>query len=230
MHNLSVIIPFFNEKEFLLDSVNRVLKTGIAHQIFLSDDFSNDGSDIIAKKLSEEYEFITYIRSDKNKGKGSALNNVKKYIETSHVVIHDADLEYFPSDIVEMFEISKKNPECLVLGTRFTGEKERKNVYFRTGLANRVMSLFFSAVNFYKITDVATCYKLMPTQFFQSISLKEEGFSIEIEILSKFLKTNNTIKEVPIKYEGRSYTEGKKIKTSDGFMFLFNTLRYRFFN
>jgi len=97
-------------------------------------------------------------------------------------------------------------------------------------LANRVMSLFFSAVNFYKITDVATCYKLMPTKFFQSISLKEQGFSIEIEILSKFLKTNNTIKEVPIKYEGRSYTEGKKIKTLDGFMYLFNTLRYRFFN
>ena len=70
----------------------------------------------------------------------------------------------------------------------------------------------------------------MPTQFFQSISLKEEGFSIEIEILSKFLKTNNTIKEVPIKYEGRSYTEGKKIKTLDGFMYLFNTLKYRFFN
>ena len=230
MHNLSVIIPFFNEKEFLLDSVNRVLKTGIAHQIFLSDDFSNDGSEIIAKKLSEEYEFITCIRSDKNKGKGSALNNVKKYIETSHVIVHDADLEYFPSDIVEMFEISKNNPECLVLGTRFTGEKERKNVYFRTGLANRLMSLFFSAVNFYKITDVATCYKLMPTQFFQSISLKEEGFSIEIEILSKFLKTNNKIKEVPIKYEGRSYLEGKKIKTLDGFMYLFNTLKYRFFN
>ena len=230
MYNLSVIIPFFNEKEFLLDSVNRVLKTGIAHQIFLSDDFSNDGSEIIAKKLSEEYEFITHIRSDKNKGKGSALNNVKKYIETSHVVIHDADLEYFPSDIVEMFEVSKNNPECLVLGTRFAGEKERKNVYFRTGLANRVMSLFFSVVNFTKITDVATCYKLMPTQFFQSISLKEQGFSIEIEILSKFLKTNNKIKEVPIKYEGRTYSEGKKIKSLDGFMFLFNTLKYRFFN
>jgi glycosyltransferase involved in cell wall biosynthesis len=230
MHNLSVIIPFFNEKEFLLDSVKRVLETGIAHQIFLSDDFSNDGSEIIAKKLSEENEFIKYIRSNKNKGKGSALNNVKKYIETSHVVIHDADLEYFPSDIVEMFEVSKDNPECLVLGTRFTGEKERKNVYFRTGLANRVMSLFFSVVNFTRITDVATCYKLMPTQFFQSISLKEKGFSVEIEILSKFLKTNNKIKEVPIKYEGRTYSEGKKIKTLDGFMYLFNTLKYRFFN
>tara|TARA_B100000965_G_scaffold148899_1_gene123919 strand:+ start:559 stop:1251 length:693 start_codon:yes stop_codon:yes gene_type:complete len=230
MQKLSVIIPFYNEKEYLFDSVNRVLDIGIANQIFLSDDFSNDGSEIIAKKLSEEYEFITYIRSNKNKGKGSALNNVKKYIKTSHVVIHDADLEYFPSDIVEMYEVSKNNPNCLILGTRFTGEKERKNVYFRTGLANRFMSLFFSVVNFNKITDVATCYKLMPTQFFQSISLNEQGFSVEIEILSKFLKTNNKIMEIPIKYEGRSYSDGKKIKTLDGFMYLLNTLKYRFFN
>ena len=43
MHNLSVIIPFYNERKFLLDSVNRVLETDIANQIILSDDFSNDG-------------------------------------------------------------------------------------------------------------------------------------------------------------------------------------------
>ena len=230
MHNLSVIIPFYNESKFLLDSINRVIEIDIANQIILSDDCSNDGSEKIAKKLSEEYEFITYIKSNENKGKGSALNNVKKYIKTSHVVIHDADLEYFPSDIVEMYELSKDYPEFLILGTRFKGNKKRKNVYLRTGLANRVMSLFFSLVNFYKVSDVATCYKLMPTEFFQSIPLKEQGFSIEIEILSKFLKTKNKIKEVPIKYEGRTYSEGKKIKTSDGFKYLFNTLKYRFFN
>ena len=230
MHNLSVIIPFYNERKFLLDSVNRVLETDIANQIILSDDFSNDGSEKIAEKLSEEYEFITYIRSNENKGKGNALNNAKDYIKTSHVVIHDADLEYFPSDIIEMYEVSKAYPESLILGTRFKGNKTRKNVYLRTGLANRMMSLFFSLVNFYKVSDVATCYKLMPTDFFQSICLNEQGFSIEIEILSKFLKTKNKIKEVPIKYEGRTYSEGKKIKTSDGFMYLFNTLKYRFFN
>ena len=230
MHNLSVIIPFYNENKFLLDSINRVLEIDIANQIILSDDFSNDGSEKIAEKLSEEYEFITYIRSNENKGKGNALNNARDYIKTSHVVIHDADLEYFPSDIVEMYEVSKDYPGSLILGTRFEGSKKRKNVYFRTGLANRVMSLFFSLVNFYKVSDVATCYKLMPTEFFQSILLNEEGFSIEIEILSKFLKTKNKIKEVPIKYEGRTYQEGKKIKTTDGFMYLFNTLKYRFFN
>ena len=129
-----------------------------------------------------------------------------------------------------MFSLAKKNPDTLILGSRFIGNKVRKNVYFRTNVANRVMSLFFSVVNFCYITDVATCYKLMPTKFFKEVTLKEKGFSIEVELLSKFLKTNKSILEVPIKYEGRSYIEGKKIKTSDGFKYLYNTLKYRFFN
>jgi hypothetical protein len=92
------------------------------------------------------------------------------------------------------------------------------------------MSSFFSFVNGYQVSDVATCYKLMPTSFFKEMDIKENGFSIEIEILSKFLKYNKSIKEVPIKYEGRSYEQGKKIKTLDGFKYLFNTIKYRMFN
>jgi len=230
MHNLSVIIPFYNEEKFLLESVKRVLDIDIFEQVILSDDCSNDGSEVIAQKLSEQYEYIQYIKSDENRGKGDALDNAKKYIKTSHVVIHDADLEYFPYDIIEMYEVSKKNVESLILGSRFIGNKDRKNVYFITRLANRFMSVFFSMVNFYRITDVATCYKLMPSDFFQKIVFKEKGFSIEIELLSKFLKVNRSIKEVPISYEGRSYIDGKKIKTSDGFKYLFNTLKYRFFD
>jgi len=227
---LTAIVPIFNEEKYLLDSVTRLQKTNIFNEIILIDNCSTDTSLAIAQNLKEKDSSILVLQTKNNDGKASAVQLGLNFVKTSHVVIHDADLEYFPSDIVEMFEVSKDNPECLVLGTRFTGEKERKNVYFRTGLANRVMSLFFSVINFYKVSDVATCYKLMPTEFFQSIHLNEQGFSIEIEILSKFLKTKNKIKEVPIKYEGRTYLEGKKIKTLDGFMYLFNTLKYRFFN
>ena len=72
------------------------------------------------------------------------------------------------------------------------------------------MSIFFSIVNMYKVTDVASCYKMMTSTFFKKIDIKENGFSVEIEILSKYLKFNKSIIEVPIQYEGRSYSEGKK--------------------
>ena len=68
----------------------------------------------------------------------------------------------------------------------------------------------------------------MPSKFFKNLNLQEEGFSIEIEMISKFLKFNKSIIEVPIKYAGRTYQQGKKIKTLDGFLYLINTLKYRF--
>ena len=230
MKNLAVIVPFYNEKDFLEISLKRVTDLDIFDQIILTDDCSNDGSSEIALNLAKSNPIIEYTNGDTNSGKGQALNNAKHLITTSHVVIHDADLEYFPDDIVEMFNLVEDNPESLILGSRFIGTKDRKNVYFRTNLANRTMSLFFSLVNFQYITDIATCYKLMPTSFFKDMNIKEKGFSIEVELLSKFLKTNSNVIEVPIKYEGRSYTDGKKIKASDGFKYLFNTVKYRFFN
>ena len=230
MINLSVIVPFFNEEQFLNDSVNRLLSNDIYTSIYLIDNNSTDNSNEIAKSLAGRYEKIELFKTGKNKGKGSALAFSKNLINTSHVVIHDADLEYFPEDIIEMFELAKQNQKSLILGSRFIGSKKRKNIYLRTFLANRAMSLFFSLVNSYKISDVASCYKLMPAEYFKNIELKENGFSVEIELLSKFLKFNQSVLEVPISYEGRSYADGKKIKATDGLQYLLNTIKYRFIN
>ena len=228
MINLTAIVPFYNEEKTLKQSVERLLNENIFFEIILSDDNSSDYSSEIAKELSYKYKNIKYIHSNKNLGKGNAISNALSILNTSHVVIHDADLEYFPKDIVQMYEKALTNQNSLILGSRFKGNKQRNNVYLRTYLANRFMSIFFSLINLYWVSDVATCYKLMPANFLKNISIKEQGFSIEIEILSKFLKYNKHIHEVPISYDGRSYEEGKKIKVSDGIMYIVNTLKYRF--
>ena len=60
----------------------------------MSDDCSNDGSQLIAEGFSDKYEKILYIKSNENQGKDvpHALNQAKPLINTSHVVVHDADL------------------------------------------------------------------------------------------------------------------------------------------
>jgi len=68
---------------------------------------------------------------------------------------------------------------------------------------------------------------LMPTPFLKDFIYEEKGFGIEVEILSKFLKTNNKIVELPINYEARSYSQGKKIKIKDGFNIFIKILKYR---
>jgi len=230
MINLSVIVPFFNEEKFLEESVERLIENNIYEKILLIDNNSTDNSNYIASKLAKDNINIEIHQTGSEKGKGVALSFAKQFVKTSHVIIHDADLEYFPDDIVEMFELSKDNPDSLILGSRFIGRKERKNVYLRTSIANKVMSLFLSFVNFYYISDVASCYKLMPSKFFINENFKERGFSIEIEMLAKFLKFNRSVVEVPIKYQGRSYKEGKKIKAIDGFNYLASTVKYSLFN
>jgi dolichol-phosphate mannosyltransferase len=227
--SLTVIVPIYNEEQFLEQSVGRLIDSDIYENILLIDNNSFDNSYEIAKNLQKKYKKISIYKTDNIAGKGVVISFAKKLIETSHVIIHDADLEYFPSDIVEMFELAKKNPKSLILGSRFIGFKQRKNIYKRTLFANKIMSLFFSIIYVYSVSDVATCYKLMPSEFFKNTNFKEKGFSIEIELLSKFLKFNKSIIETPIKYEGRSYDEGKKIKAIDGFLYILNTLRYRFF-
>ena len=226
--NLSVIVPFYNEEQFLETSVNRLLDNNIYSEILLVDNNSTDKSYEIAKRLEVDNKNIKLFKTDESKGKGVVLSFSRNIVNTSHVVIHDADLEYFPDDILEMFEAAKQNKTSLILGTRFYGKKKRDNIYIRTYVANKFMSLFFSLINFYRVSDVATCYKLMPSTFFKNVNIRETGFSIEIELLSKFLKFNKSIIEVPIKYQGRSYSEGKKIKTLDGLKYLFSTVKYKF--
>ena len=227
-NSLAVIVPFFNEETTIALSLRRLLEVDEVQQIICVNDCSKDKSLEIVEEIKNEDSRIEIISNKVNSGKGHAIISAKKYVNTSHVAIHDADLEYFPEDLVSMWQRVEKHADSLILGSRFIGSRVRKNIYKRTYIANKLMSLFFSFVNFYKVSDVATCYKLFPNEFFQSINIHEKGFSIEIELLSKFLKFNRSIFEVPIKYEGRSYSEGKKIKSKDGILYLINTIKYRF--
>ena len=225
MKNLTVIVPVYNEELFLEESLNRLLKLKKNFAILIVDDCSSDDSPKIAQKYANQYEGITFIKKDKNGGKGSVLKEAFKHVNTDFAVIHDADLEYFPQDLLIMYKNMDIN--SFVLGSRFIGNIKRENIYLRTYIANKFMSYFFSIVFLKKVTDIATCYKMFPTHVIQSQTIKESGFSIEIEIAAKLIKSKLNYLEVPIKYSGRTYDEGKKIKFSDGILYLINTIKYR---
>lgn len=227
MNTLTAIVPAYNEEATIEKSLNSLLKQNYISEIIIINDGSTDKTLDILKQINDLDSRVKIVSNLENKGKGNCLNSVRKFISSDYVVIHDADLEYDPNDLYDMFKmISGYN---LILGTRFKGPKQRTNIYLRTFIANKIMSKFFSIVHNSKISDIATCYKMMPSEFFKNTSFKEKGFSIEIEMVAKFLKTSRDIVESPISYSGRSYEEGKKIKTLDGFLYLFNTLKYRFF-
>lgn len=229
MYSLDVIVPFYNEENYLEESVDRLLSANIHNKIYLVDNNSTDASSRIALNLSAKIDDVVYLKTTNKPGKGVGIRTAVESITSSHVVIHDADLEYFPEDLKAMKKISIDNPKSLILGSRFIGIKRRKNNYKRTTFANKFLSAFFSLVYSYKVSDVATCYKLLPSELLKSMNLKENGFAIEIEILAKYLKNPTPqILEEAIRYEGRTYKEGKKISLLDGFIYLLKTVVYRF--
>lgn len=176
--------------------------------------------------MSKKFHFIKLINLDKQSGKGHAIKVGLEYIETTHLIVHDADLEYNPLDIPEMFDIAKLNPSTLVLGSRTIGHKNRNNKYQFIRFGNKIFSYFFSTINFFKISDISTCYWLVETEILKKLDLKENGFAIEVEVFSKFLRTKNNVIEVPISYEGRLFKEGKKLKLKDGVLIFLKIIKY----
>jgi glycosyltransferase involved in cell wall biosynthesis len=229
MYSLDVIVPFYNEESYLEESVNRLLSANIHNKIYLVDNNSTDSSSRIALNFSIKRDDVVYLETENKPGKGVGIRTAIENVLATHVVIHDADLEYFPEDLKAMKKISIDNPRSLILGSRFIGIKKRKNNYKRTIFANKFLSAFFSLVYSHKVSDVATCYKLLPSELLKSMNLKENGFAIEVEILAKYLKNPTPrILEEPISYEGRTYEEGKKISFLDGFSYIFKTVVYIF--
>ena len=140
MRNLTVIVPVFNEETFLEQSLNRLINLNKEFSILIIDDCSFDNSPKIAKKFEEKYSNIRLITKNKNEGKGSVLKEAIKHTNTEFCVVHDSDLEYFPEDIVSMYK--KVNKDSFVLGSRFIGNLERKNIYKRKYKKNSFFIIF----------------------------------------------------------------------------------------
>ena len=226
----TVIMPFFNEENTLEIAVTNLVNEDFASEIILVNDGSNDKSYEIASSLQNKHKFIKLIESKENKGKGHALKLGINVASKKYIGVLDADLEYSPNDLKNLFQEIDINNLDIVCGSRFIGDFKRDNIYVRTYLANKFLSMFFSIIHREKVTDIATCLKVFRKTLFDSIDLKANGFSIEVEILAKTLSKSDNFKEFPISYTARSYEEGKKIKLIDGFRYIYSIIRYSFKN
>ena len=231
---LSVIIPCFNEKKTIEKILNKILlslKTNNLqdYEIIIVDDCSKDGSREILKSKLENNNNIQVYFHNRNKGKGAAIKTAKKYITGDIVIIQDADLEYDPYDYAKLILPIINNEYKVVYGSRVLNKK-RYNVKgfsskFRI-FANHILTIISNFLNDQKLTDAHTCYKIFDKKIFDQIELEEDDFCFCPEVTSKISKLGLKIFEVPINYNGRKYSEGKKISTIDGFKALKALIKY----
>lgn len=223
---LTVIVPFYNEEKFFYKSVSELMKQKFITEIILVNDASTDDSLRIANEMLNQDKRLSLINLKKNSGKGNAVKEALKEVQTSHVIVHDADLEYDPKDISLMFNKLSQNKDCLILGSRTLGKRDNQNRYLITYIGNKYLTKLFSIVNNYHLTDIASCYWMIETKTLKKMNLSEKGFGIEVEVLSKYIRSRGKILETPIKYRGRTYEDGKKIRIKDGLNILFKIIKF----
>ena len=228
---ISVLMPVYNEASTVTEIVSRVRdvqlpgQLKIEKEIIIVDDASTDGSwEVIQGIQGDE---IRKFRHDKNMGKGAAIRTGLKEAKGDIIVIQDADLEYDPNDYPRLLKPILDGRADVVYGSRFLGGPHRV-MYFWHYLGNRFLTLFSNFLNDLNLTDMETCYKTFRADALKGIHIRSNRFGFEPEITAKFARKRLRIYEVPISYYGRDYSEGKKIRWTDGIVALWCILKYRF--
>lgn len=225
MPTLSVVIPVFNERQTILEIVERVRNAPYEKEIIIVDDASTDGTGGILDELAEASD-ITLFRHEKNRGKGAAFRTGVRVASGDVTIIQDADLEYDPVDYPKVLDPILSSKADVVYGSRFVGGESHRVFYFWHSVGNKVLTLLSNALTGLNLTDMETCYKAFRTEIIKSIDLKEDRFGFEPEITAKLARKGLRIYEVGISYSGRTYDEGKKIGWKDGMQAIWCILKY----
>jgi len=219
--DLSVIIPVYNEAKTCAEIIKRAQAISIVNEIIVVDDASTDGTiDIL-----EAMDNIKVIRHEKNKGKGAAVRTGLVHVQGNYVITQDADLEYDPNDYLKLAEPVVNGITEVVYGSRWLNKPIEWNIHF---LINQMITLFANVFNGTFLTDMPTCYKLIPTTLLRTLDLRANGFGIDAEITAKLTKNSTKISEIPIQYEKRAKSAGKKLRLQDGLVAAWTCFRHRF--
>lgn len=236
---LSLIIPIFNEEETLEIIVERCFNQPAVKQLILVNDGSRDKTKSILTKMSALYPsskiaatrtnkpLVTIIHHKKNLGKGMAVKTGLNHVLGKYVMVQDADLEYYPEEIIKLFEKARKSRDGIVFGDR---SDNKQKSYILAQVGNWYLNLMFYVLFGLRLKDSYTCYKLMPRKIWQEINLQSNSFEIDAELVSKLGRKGYKIMEIPISYHPRKYSEGKKINWIDVIKATTIALRIRFSN
>jgi len=216
---LSVLIPVFNEEESAKELLERVLSVPVDKEIVVVDDCSTDKTWEVLNSVQDPR--VRIFRHEVNQGKGTGIRTALSHATGDMVIIQDADLEYDPNDYPKLLDPVLQGKSQVVYGVR---DLSRQKALFRLG--NQFLTLLTNLLYGARISDMETCYKLMPREVMLGLNLQPSRFQIEPEITAKLLRRGHHIYEVPIWYKPR---KAKKLNAwKDGLPAVWTLFKYRF--
>lgn len=215
--SLTVLVPAYNESATIVAALERLWAVDIPveYEIIVIDDASTDGTGTLVSAVRDRSPYpLTLLTHERNRGKTAALRTGLQSATGTFTLIYDADLEYDPADIPALLAPVLDGRADAVYGSRFLSP-ERRVLFFWHALGNRVVTTLADMFANLNLTDMETCFKLIRTDVLRSMHIRSERFGFEPEVTVKLGRLGLRVYEVPIKYSGRSYEEGKKIGFTD---------------
>ncbi len=223
---LSVIVPVYNEVDNIEEILRRVKATQKAFEIIVVDDGSYDGTREMLARLDGQ-DNVRVILHERNQGKGAAVRTGIQAAQGDVLLIQDADLEYDPRDYDKLLQPLIEGVADVVYGSRFLGGPRRVAMFWHM-VANKLLTFLTNLLYDTILSDMETGYKVFRREVIQGMTLRANRFDFEPEFTAKVLKRRYRIFEVPISFNPRDYSQGKKIKLRDAFEAVWALLKYRF--
>jgi glycosyltransferase involved in cell wall biosynthesis len=225
---LSVLMPVYNEARTVELAAKRLLDVTFPCEVELvvCDDGSTDGTSDIVSALATTDPRVIAAWHEHNRGKGAAVRTAASHATGDFLLIYDADLEYPPEQIPKLLEPVLAGEAQVVYGTRVFGGTSAYTYWYVLG--NRAVTTAANVLFNAYITDLSTCFKLLPLPLYRELAIKENGFGADPELTGKLLKRGIRPFEIPITYRSRTRAEGKKITWRHGFEALAVLLKVRF--
>lgn len=225
---LSVIICCYNEKATISDIIGKTKAVDLGPQwdreIIVIDNFSTDGTREILQQ-NEDPE-IRVVYHDRNMGKGMSIRTGIAHMSGDYMIIQDADAEYDPAEHVAFCQKADETAAAAIFGSRVLAGDIRYK-YTHAYLGVRILTAATNILFGGKLTDVATASKMVRADVVQSLHLTTKDFNLDFELPNKILLAGHNIIEIPITYNPRTYEEGKKITSLDGFKAILIMIRDR---
>ena len=214
----TVVIPVYNEIQYIDEILRRTLASPIEKEIIVVDDCSTDGTRARLEEIAHQPpgHGVRVLFHEKNRGKGAALRTGFAAASGDIVIIQDADLEYDPAEYPKLIAPILEGKADVVYGSRFFGGESHRVLYFWHSVGNRFLTLLSNMFTNLNLTDMETCYKVFRREIIQSVELTEDRFGFEPEVTARVAALKCRVYEVGISYSGRTYEEGKKIGWKDG--------------